>query len=158
MRHIKKAEKIEKSKQTFLYEYGQNNSGGHHHVDKTVSVLVYVEAKDAEEADRAAQYKAGIYFNGCDEGNDCPCCGDRWYEAYSPLSKKRVMFNLEVPSYTSKFKYNVGEYYQRWVKPGDPFCYIYYLNGDIETIYTEDEYKETFEALLAEGRITFPEE
>jgi hypothetical protein len=23
--------------------------------------------------------KAGIYFNGVEDGQDCECCGDRWY-------------------------------------------------------------------------------
>jgi hypothetical protein len=39
-----------------------------------------IEAESAEHADEKAA-EIGIYFNGCDDGRDCPCCGDRWYEA-----------------------------------------------------------------------------
>lgn len=41
---------------------------------------VIIEAKTAEQADDKAQ-EIGIYFNGCEEEIDCPCCGDRWTTA-----------------------------------------------------------------------------
>lgn len=25
----------------------------------------------------------GLYFDGVDDGRDCECCGDRWYEKWS---------------------------------------------------------------------------
>jgi hypothetical protein len=61
------------------YEYGQNNSGGRFHVTDRVSHKVYVEARSPDEANRRAQDLAGIYFDGCADGRDCSCCGDRWY-------------------------------------------------------------------------------
>lgn len=40
-----------------------------------------VEADSATEADERAE-RAGAYFNGCESGMDCECCGDRWSRAY----------------------------------------------------------------------------
>jgi len=62
------------------FEYRQNNSGGSFRFDKKkgISVYVWVEAEDAAAADKRAE-DIGLYFNGCDSGCDCPCCGDRWY-------------------------------------------------------------------------------
>lgn len=64
------------------FTYDQNNSGGtfDHDADAGIGYNVVVEAGDWEEADRRAQ-AIGLYFNGCDYGMDCPCCGDRWYSA-----------------------------------------------------------------------------
>lgn len=65
--------------QTKFFEYRQNNSGGGFNVNDTLTVLVIVEAKDQKQAIQIGE-SLGIYFNGCDKGMDCPCCGDRWYE------------------------------------------------------------------------------
>lgn len=64
------------------YRYRQNNSGGSHAYDASrgISVEVYVEADTADEANERAE-QIGIYFDGVDDGFDCDCCGDRWYEA-----------------------------------------------------------------------------
>lgn len=61
-----------------FFHYSQNNSGGSftgpaHHV--------IVEATSAERADSIAEYN-GIYFDGCDTGQDCDCCGNRWSRAW----------------------------------------------------------------------------
>lgn len=57
--------------------YRQNNSGGRFIYDDSlgISVNVWVEARDAREADYRAE-RIGLYFDGA---GDCPCCGDRWY-------------------------------------------------------------------------------
>lgn len=63
-----------------FFEYSQNNSGGHMSQSGGLASNVYIEATDARES----RYKAkslGIYFNGCDKGRDCGCCGDRWHKA-----------------------------------------------------------------------------
>ena len=64
-----------------LYEFTQNNSGGYFEVDDKVCHRVFIEADNAMEANEIAQ-ELGIYFDGCDKGIDCPCCGDRWYEVW----------------------------------------------------------------------------
>jgi len=75
-----------------FYAFSQNNSGGSFHDDHVsgVSKFVIIEADSADEANERAE-AIGLYFNGCDDGRDCSCCGDRWY----PTSKRE---GEEVPS------------------------------------------------------------
>ena len=65
---------------TKFYEFHQNNSGGSFVFNEDLSYKVIIEARSADEANRKAE-EIGIYFNGCDDGTDCSCCGDRWYPA-----------------------------------------------------------------------------
>lgn len=62
-----------------FFEYRQNNSGGvfDYNAEAGISVHVIVEAENVQAADARAQ-QIGLYFNGCDTGQDCDCCGDRW--------------------------------------------------------------------------------
>jgi hypothetical protein len=64
-----------------FYRFRQNNSGGHFHENDKVGELVIVEAISHTEANEIAEDN-GIYFDGCDSGRDCSCCGDRWYKAH----------------------------------------------------------------------------
>lgn len=61
------------------YVYRQNNSGGTWQGPRTITVM----ADSDDQADVKAEEK-GAYFDGCFEGLDCPCCGDRWSRAYGP--------------------------------------------------------------------------
>lgn len=67
-----------------FFQYRQNNSGGGFDEDKEAGIgyAVIIEAANAEQANSKAE-SIGLYFNGCAEGMDCDCCGDRWYEAWS---------------------------------------------------------------------------
>lgn len=58
-----------------FYSFRQNNSGGSFHGPEEI----IVEAVNAATANDLAS-RFGIYFDGCDNGRDCSCCGDRWYE------------------------------------------------------------------------------
>lgn len=66
-----------------FYEFRQNNSGGSFDIepDRGISVSVIVEADSVEDANYRAE-RIGLYFNGCEDGRDCDCCGDRWHEQY----------------------------------------------------------------------------
>lgn len=66
-----------------FYTFNQNNSGGSFIENRTDGIAEYViiEADSADEANDRAE-NIGIYFNGCSTGDDCSCCGDRWYAAY----------------------------------------------------------------------------
>jgi hypothetical protein len=77
-----------------FYEFRQNNSGGGFTIDEDrgLSVMVVVEADDLADANDRAR-RIGLYFNGCDTGRDCPCCGDRWYEVWNDRDAS------EVPAY-----------------------------------------------------------
>lgn len=58
------------------FEYSQNNSGGgfDHQPESGIGYAVWVQARNAAEADSRAK-SIGLYFDG--EG-DCSCCGNRW--------------------------------------------------------------------------------
>lgn len=61
-----------------FWKFSQNNSGG---VFLGPAHYVFIEALDSEDAVRRAEDK-GLYFNGCLDGRDCSCCGDRWYKPW----------------------------------------------------------------------------
>lgn len=88
-----------------FYTYDQNNSGGgfSHNRERGIGYCVSIEADNRTEATNKAR-DIGIYFDGCYEGIDCSCCGDRWYdspeEADEPLMYGRpVKGGWGVPSY-----------------------------------------------------------
>lgn len=66
-----------------FYHYSQNNSGGSFDFNKEEGIThhVVIEADNAHDADSIAE-NIGLYFDGCAEGMDCECCGDRWCSAY----------------------------------------------------------------------------
>lgn len=72
----------EPKKPTKFYYFSQNNSGGSFRMDDLAGIgeAVIIEATDAKQANERAE-EIGLYFNGCDDGTDCSCCGDRWYPA-----------------------------------------------------------------------------
>lgn len=65
------------SKDNNFYLFDQNNSGGIFHRNEKLREYVYIEADDADEANRIAE-SLGIYFDGVRNGKDCECCGNRW--------------------------------------------------------------------------------
>lgn len=105
-----------------FYEFRQNNSGGSL-VDNLLAVIV--EADSAAEANSIAEDRTPVYFNGCDEGMDCPCCGDRWYECWENDG-------TELPaqySETDQSKWNPGIW-----EAGSVTVDIYYKDGRIESV------------------------
>lgn len=64
-----------------FYEFSQNNSGGSFECNESLTHRVLIEAQDSDEANRIAE-SLGMYWDGVEEGMDCPCCGNRW----SPVS------------------------------------------------------------------------
>ena len=102
-----------------FYEYHQNNSGGVDVETAWVNKLVIVEAATAEDANAKA-LTLGLYFNGCQDGRDCSCCGDRWDEASS-------WDESDVPSHYGK-PVDLAE-----VK--DYNTIIYYANGDVKRVH-----------------------
>lgn len=108
-------------RETRFWEFPQNNSGGCFDGDpeRGIGCVVIVEAHDAAEANARAEM-IGLYFNGCNEGMDCPCCGDRWSEAWGDGD--------EVPShYRSPVTPENGP---GWELP----AFIHYLDGRVERI------------------------
>jgi hypothetical protein len=62
-----------------FFMWNQNNSGGHFVVNDDLTWRVVIESDDYEQAEIYA-LGIGVYYDGVDEGRDCRCCGDRWYE------------------------------------------------------------------------------
>lgn len=67
-----------------FFDYRQNNSFGVHEGYK----YVIVEASSPQDADERvlASSEVDVYFNGCRDGKDCPCCGDRWSRQWPDAS------------------------------------------------------------------------
>ena len=70
------------------YTYTQNNSAGFFtqpewHGPESLGGVegtnIWIMAEDHHEANGLALEHSNIYFDGCEEGKDCDCCGDRWY-------------------------------------------------------------------------------
>lgn len=109
-----------------FFNYHQNNSGGSFTVDHSVTHDVIIEAKDAEHADRKAA-SIGIYFDGCRAGQDCECCGDRWYGASDLDRTERPAIHGE--DLTSDW----GPSSCSWVTgyPDRPRAIVYYADGRV---------------------------
>lgn len=109
-------------KEKKYFWFSQNNSGGSFDRDQErgIDCEVIVEAESAEDANRRAE-AIGIYFNGCDSGQDCSCCGDRWYQQWDSEGDP-------VPSLhgTSVYAATATSYRER--------AFIHYVNGLIEEV------------------------
>lgn len=68
-----------------FYLFNQNNSGGSFVVDDKLCHRVIIEASNTKEAIDIAE-KLGVYFDGCSSGQDCDCCGDRWYRPWDSIT------------------------------------------------------------------------
>lgn len=117
------------------YEYHQNNTGGSFVEDDDVGAWVWIEASSADEANSRAQSRAGIYFDGCDDGMDCPCCGDRWYPAWKDDgSEKPEIYGTRLTRRKGSkvFKDSFGGSLY-----GDTTFHLYHKNGTHERIFTK---------------------
>lgn len=107
-----------------FFTFNQNNSGGSFSFDanRGISHYVIIEAESAEDANVRAE-SAGLYFNGCDEGMDCKCCGDRWYPTYDKGDKVPSIYGTPI---TKPF-----DVYTLWMKD-KPEGFVHYKNGKIK--------------------------
>ena len=106
-----------------FFHFSQNNSGGSFHINETVAHHVIIEAYDALGANTRAM-EIGIYFNGCDTGADCSCCGDRWSEQWREDNGDDTPLIYGDPPET---------YEDYFTKEGQPVCHIYRLDGSKAT-------------------------
>ena len=58
-----------------FFTFHQNNSGGWY----DGPACVCVEADTAAKANERAESELAVYFDGVSTGDDCGCCGDRWF-------------------------------------------------------------------------------
>ena len=120
---------IIKNMKTKFYTFSQNNSGGSFvNSDlEGISEYVIIEALNAENANNRAE-EIGIYFDGCDDGRDCDCCGDRWYSTDNNDGE-------EVPSIYGKPLENMEKSGYR------NNCFVHYLDGTFKKIEFKDKNK-----------------
>jgi hypothetical protein len=74
-----------------FYTYDQNNSFGRFEGPP----YIIVRASSFKEANEKAVEQAGVYFDGCESGIDCRCCGDRWSEPWT-YSKSPKLYGKEI--------------------------------------------------------------
>lgn len=75
------------------YTFRQNNSGGHW----TGPRYVIVRARSQSEAEMLAE-ENGVYFDGCKNGQDCSCCGDRW-SRYAEVNDTPMIYGQPAEEY-----------------------------------------------------------
>lgn len=80
-----------------FFTFNQNNSFGSFDYDEERGIVDYVivEADSVEDAVKRAE-KVGLYFDGCEKGVDCPCCGDRWYAPWDDGSENPEVYGENV--------------------------------------------------------------
>jgi hypothetical protein len=106
-----------------FFHFSQNNSGGSFDINDTVAHHVIIEAVSASDANARAE-AIGIYFEGCANGNDCSCCGDRWSKQWGDDegAETPLIYNDQPESYEDYF-----------TKEGQPVCHVYRLDGSKTT-------------------------
>lgn len=107
-----------------FWHFSQNNSGGRFDFSESQGIThhVVIEAESAEDANIQAVQK-GLYFDGCDTGQDCHCCGDRWYQQWRDDGK-------EVPSVYGQ-PLGIKSNGHGWMKAGKETA-VHFADGRIE--------------------------
>lgn len=109
---------------TQFFHFDQNNSGGSFDFElNKISHHVIIEAKNANHANFLAE-EIGLYFNGCEGGQDCSCCGDRWYPAWGEGDNNPLVYGNPPEKYTDT-----------WLGDEKPHTYVHYLDGVVKGYY-----------------------
>jgi hypothetical protein len=106
-----------------FFHFRQNNSGGSFEVNEALAHNVIIEAYDALDANTRAM-EIGIYFNGCDTGADCSCCGDRWSAQWREENGDDTPLIYGDPPEL---------HHEHFAKESQPVCHIYRLDGSKAT-------------------------
>lgn len=114
-----------------FYHFSQNNSGGRFDFTDTLTRHVVVEADNAEDANGFLESLGG-YFDGCDSGRDCECCGDRWAAQWSyDGSDVPELFGTPVEELTKK------DLAMIWSDEGFPEVRVHYIDGTVKEYLLE---------------------
>ena len=112
--------------ETKFFTFSQNNSGGSfdHDDQDGIGLAVIIEAQNSDHAcDRAE--RIGLYFNGCADGRDCPCCGDRWHVPYSDGTSEPEIFGEKYAA--------CGDGDEPYIDWGIP-SYVHFIGGEFKKI------------------------
>lgn len=108
------------------FKFDQNNSGGSFDFDDKLTHRLFIEADTEEEAEAKA-FEMGVYYNGCENGLDCPCCGDRWYGCEELKAKD---FEYSGTKTVEEYAEHLAKNYS-WLKPD---VRLFYKNGQVKEI------------------------
>jgi hypothetical protein len=114
-----------------FFNFRQNNSGGSFDYIESegITVNVIIEAKYAEDANITAIQK-GLYFDGCSHGQDCSCCGDRWYRVdESEGTKVPMIYGEKLGTKAKPSKYPSLD--RGWMESGKETA-VHYADGRVE--------------------------
>lgn len=111
---------------TKFYTYRQNNSGGRF---IGPALYVIVEANSSNVAMAIAE-DHGVYFDGCQTGQDCSCCGDRW-SSWADEHDRPEIYGKGVEEALQ------SDPFIRFELEDKPTAIVVYLNGDIKK-YSHD--------------------
>jgi hypothetical protein len=103
-----------------FFTFNQNNTRGIYDITGWLAHHVIVEADNVREANEIAK-GIGIYFEGCESGNDCSCCGDRWYSQWDEED------GTEEPEIYGK----PAKKFRPWLRPCE--YRIHYKDGKVES-------------------------
>ena len=109
-----------------FYTFTQNNSGGSF---REPALYVIIEAYSKDSADCLAT-QHGVYFDGCDSGEDCDCCGDRWCRLFGGEKGN------DKPSVYDEPLDEMTKEHLRWRcsrETGIPYAIVVYMDGHIDT-------------------------
>lgn len=83
-----------------FFHFSQNNSGGSFDQDIAAGIThhVVIEANSSQHANDRAE-EIGLYFDGCEKGMDCDCCGDRWSPAWGPGDAEPMIYGSPALDY-----------------------------------------------------------
>ena len=109
-----------------FFRFQQNNSGGFFNVTDKLCRNLYIEAHSYNEA-REKATDMGVYFNGCDIGIDCSCCGDRWDDYADEINLTELNKFEKISDYA---QYMAGEF--GWTTPD---ARIFYYDGTVTEIF-----------------------
>jgi hypothetical protein len=109
-----------------FFTYAQNNSGG---VFTGPALYVIVEAHSAGGADLVAQSRAGVYFDGCENGNDCSCCGDRWYATHGDGDPEPRIYGKPIATARHDGLRSDG-----YIERAGAYAVIHYADGRTEVV------------------------
>ena len=113
-----------------FFFYIQNNSFGRFESP----MFVVVKAENPDEANALAE-SVGLYFDGCEAGIDCDCCGDRWVAASGPSEVDFISGYLEIIRRDGSIYFGV-------FAPDKP--YVTVLGDGEKKEYTEEEFREGY--------------
>ncbi len=108
------------------FDFRQNNSGGHFHVDDRVGHYVLIEATSHHCANKRAE-EIGIYFDGVEDDRDCDCCGDRWdrQSSYDAGTETPTLYGKELDEFEPHFMGDEPVVVMVYPLEGEPYRHEY---------------------------------